>query len=105
MIKIYSAENTLDAQLICDALLDAGLQASVKGGYLTGATGELPPDTLVSVWLYESLHRERARDIIRSIERAREEPAYILNCQQCEETTTSRFSHCWHCGASLGQSD
>lgn len=41
----------MDAQLVCDLLIDAGFNAIVQGGYLSGAIGELPPDTLVSVYL------------------------------------------------------
>ena len=103
VIKIYSAANIVDAQLICDALLNAGLQASIEGGYLTGATGELPADTLINVWLYEPMHRKRARAIIQDIEHSRKEPAFELVCPQCEEASTSHFSLCWNCGARLEQ--
>lgn len=49
MRLVYQAASVLDAQLVCDMLLDAGFNAVVRGGYLSGAIGELPPDTLVAV--------------------------------------------------------
>ena len=51
MRQVYQAGSVIDAQLVCDLLKDAGFDAVVHGGYLSGAIGELPPDTLVSVYL------------------------------------------------------
>lgn len=51
MRQVYQAASVIDAQLVCDLLKDAGFNALVHGGYLSGAIGELPPDTLVSVYL------------------------------------------------------
>ena len=51
MRQVYQAASVIDAQLVCDLLKDAGFDAVVHGGYLSGAIGELPPDTLVSVYL------------------------------------------------------
>ncbi len=47
--QVYLAENVIDAQLLCDMLIEAGFEARVFGGFLTGATGEIPPDGLIKV--------------------------------------------------------
>ena len=49
MKQVYQAENAIDAQLLCDILIEAGYDASVFGGFLTGASGEIPPDGLIKV--------------------------------------------------------
>lgn len=51
MRQVYQAASVIDAQLVCDLLKDEGFDAVVHGGYLSGAIGELPPDTLISVYL------------------------------------------------------
>ncbi len=51
MKQVYQAASVIDAQLVCDLLKDAGFNALVHGGYLSGAIGELPADTLISVYL------------------------------------------------------
>lgn len=101
MIKIYSAASLLDAQLVCDALLDAGMQAVVRGGYLTGAIGELPVETLVNVWLVEPMHYERARKVVASMVSNSVTVEQDVTCVECAALCTNHFSICWNCGASL----
>lgn len=51
MVPVYDADNLIDAQLVLDLLLDAGLQAHVSGAALSGGVGELPVSGLVKVWV------------------------------------------------------
>lgn len=46
---IYRAENIIDANLVKNALAQAGIPSHVAGEYLTGAAGQLPAFGLVSV--------------------------------------------------------
>jgi len=48
---VYDAEGAIDAQLVCDLLLSAGLDALVLGVDLAGGVGELPAGGLVRVWV------------------------------------------------------
>ncbi|MFT3789780.1 MAG: DUF2007 domain-containing protein [Rudaea sp.] len=64
---VYRAENIIDANLVGNALADAGIGAFVSGHYLTGAAGELPVSGLVNVMVTESEWR-RARAIAERID-------------------------------------
>ena len=102
-MKVYSAENQLDAQRVADSLEGAGINCRVHGTYLSGAVGELPPGDIVSVWIEDAADFDKARLIIKSIEREALVPTgRDVNCPQCGEQLGSQFSHCWQCGAAVG---
>lgn len=63
MTPVYEAESCIDAQLVCDLLLSAGLDALVFGADLAGGIGELPAAGLMRVWV-ASEQAERARSLI-----------------------------------------
>lgn len=63
MTPVYDAENLIDAQLVCDLLASAGLEARVLGADLAGGLGELPAGGLVRVWVAPE-QAVRARDLI-----------------------------------------
>jgi hypothetical protein len=64
---VYRAENIIDANLVKNALEHEGIPAFVSGQYLTGAAGELPPLSLVSVMVAE-IDWPRARAIAERID-------------------------------------
>ncbi len=64
---VYQAENIIDANLVKNALENAGIPAFVGGQYLTGAVGELPPMGLVNVMVAET-EWPQAREIAQSID-------------------------------------
>lgn len=101
MVRVYEAGNVVDARLICDMLLGAGLDATVTGGYLSGAAGELPVDSLISVWLTEPLHAWRARELIEAFERERLLAVEDCACRHCGAETTTAFTQCWQCNRML----
>ncbi len=104
MIKIYSAESIIDAQLLCDDLTDNGVEAVVKGTYLTGAIGELPPDQLVSVWILDNSQQVFARERVECFENRRKEKGEVWLCKQCAENNDSSFRICWSCGEPWSES-
>jgi len=119
--RVYQAQSAFDAQLVCDLLIDAGFNAIVKGGYLSGAVGELPADTLVSVVILpnqlkagEALVTDadyhRARDIIADFENdastvspgsSANDAGGLVTCSACGEKSDQGFAICWNCQASL----
>jgi len=103
-VKVYEAASPVDAQMVCDMLMSCGIDARVNGLYLTGAIGELPVDSLISVWLTDSSQSERARAIIKDMEAERKAPASILICTECQAEVYSNFNNCWRCGEAIRQS-
>ncbi len=105
-MKVYSAENQLDAQRVADSLDGAGINCRVHGRYLSGAVGELPPGDILSVWIEDAVDYDQARLIIISIERESLLPrGKDVSCPQCGEQLGSQFSHCWQCGAAVSTAD
>ena len=58
MRTIYQAENIIDANLVKNALAQAGIEAYIAGEHLTGGIGQLPAFGLVSVMVAD--HDEAA---------------------------------------------
>lgn len=63
MESAYDAQNLIDAQLVCDLLLSAGIPAQVSGAGLLGAAGELPAIGVLQVLVPEDA-AERARAVV-----------------------------------------
>ncbi len=101
MLKLYSAESIIDAQLLHHQLSEKGIDAMIKGTYLTGAIGELPPDQLVSIWISDPGQEEPARQIVREFERNRQAVVEDIECPHCHEMNQSSFGFCWSCGERL----
>lgn len=99
MRRVYKAENTFDAHLVRDRLLQAGIDAEVHGLMLTGAVGEIPADTRPSVWIADEDLYERARQLVLELERhSGEESGW--RCSSCGEDNGAAFEVCWRCGGS-----
>ena len=103
MLLVYEAENLIDGQLALDELRAGGLQAVMKGQYLSGAVGELPTAGLISIWITEPLHEQRALDLIAGYEsdKRREHPP--APCDNCGEIVEGNFGRCWNCSAWLNR--
>lgn len=97
MRRVYRAENTFDAHLVRDQLLQAGIAAEVHGLMLTGAVGEIPADTRPSVWIADEDLYQRARQIVREVERRSANEAG-WHCRHCGEDNGPAFEVCWRCG-------
>lgn len=97
MRRVYRAENTFDAHLVRDRLLQAGIEAEVHGLMLAGAVGEIPADTRPGVWIADEGLYERARQIVSEIEQtAPDENTW--RCPRCGEDNGPAFELCWSCG-------
>ncbi len=101
MIKIYAAADAIDAQLVCDRLRDRHIVAEVRGGFLSGASGELPPGDLLSVWIADERDRALARQVIGELEAHRRRPLAARPCPACGEHCDGHFDLCWACGSEL----
>jgi len=101
LILIYQAENQIDAQLALDCLHAHGFEATIKGGYLSGAVGELPAAGLVTVWLLDASLEDAAKKIIMQYESRKQFEPQARECDSCGETIDGNFEVCWNCGAEL----
>ncbi len=70
---IYRAENIIDANLVKNALAQAGIRSHVAGEYLTGAAGQLPVFGLVSV-LVADADEAAAAPVVAAIDAALRDP-------------------------------
>jgi len=96
---VYRAGNMIDAQMVLDELTAAGMQARISGSYLSGATGELPPDQLISVWIDSDRQYKRARQVVEEFEASQKVVGADRPCHQCNEMLAPQFGKCWKCGA------
>lgn len=67
MIKIYAADNSLEAYMILNLLQQQEIEGRVEGEYLQGGIGELPPGGIVKV-LVNDQDMEKARAVIEEWE-------------------------------------
>ncbi|MEO8011118.1 MAG: DUF2007 domain-containing protein [Dokdonella sp.] len=66
---VYRAENIFDANLVKNALEQAGIPSYVSGEYLTGGIGQLPMSDLVMV-MVARVDLERAEVIADEVDAA-----------------------------------
>ncbi len=99
MLRIYEAENIIDAQLALDELRAGGLDAFIKGQHLAGGAGELPLTGVISVWITIPQHEQRARDIIMEFEAGKKEERPARECINCSEMIEGNFGRCWNCNS------
>lgn len=110
MIKVYTADNPVDAHLLKGLLEGEGIEAEVRGEFLWGCRGEIPllPETSPSVWVIDDADRERAGEIIavfiRHVEMdrkaGRDDGGWA--CPACGAPNEGRFTDCWKCGTGRG---
>lgn len=101
MLKIYEAENNIDAQLVMDALQAEDLEVIIKGQLLAGAAGDLPAAGLVTLWLVHDDFEQKAKDIIAEYESNQNHCGPAQDCSKCGEIVEGNFDSCWNCGAML----
>lgn len=101
MLRIYEAENIIDAQLALDELRAGGLDALIKGQHLVGGIGELPLTGVISVWITVAQHEQRARDIIKEYEVGKKTERPSIQCSGCSEIIDGNFGRCWNCNTLL----
>ncbi|MEA3292450.1 MAG: DUF2007 domain-containing protein [Pseudomonadota bacterium] len=99
MKRVYTAANLIDAQLLLDHLLDAGIPALVFHGNAQGALGELPV-THPEVWIKRDPDAERAHKVITEFESRSADDA-PRRCSHCGEPNPGAFEICWRCGRGL----
>ncbi len=69
MIRVFVAQNLIEAHIVRGLLESRGISAQVNGGYLQGAVGELPAQDLQGVVVPDEDVGE-ARSVIEEYERS-----------------------------------
>jgi len=95
----------MEAYLVRGVLESHGIEAIVRGEYLTSGWGELPVD-VCSVWITNDAQFDRANEVLIAFFKgssAREFGADGWQCPKCHEFLEGQFTACWKCGASRPQ--
>jgi len=99
VLKIYTAESLVDAQLVVDLLDQSGVPAELFNGNASGALGELPV-IYPEVWIKRDLDESKANRVIQSFTEsftAKPKPDFPLRCSKCGENNPQSFEICWQC--------
>ena len=96
-IRVYQAVGPLDAFLVRDYLVAAGLVVEVRGQGLSGLGGALPFSvTLPSLWVVDR-HEARAAALIDEWMNAQQPVGEPWMCG-CGAEVDGHFGECWSCG-------
>ncbi len=101
MIEVATAGNMVEAMLMADELKSHGIKVFVSGGYLSGAIGELPADSVLRLYINSEAHVDRAKAILTAFDEAKQVQLPKRWCSHCEEWLEGQFEHCWQCGNAM----
>jgi hypothetical protein len=100
MKLIHTAKHAMEAHVIKGFLESHGIEAVVRGEYLTSGWGELPVD-LCSVWITDDAQFDQADRLLIAFLKgtlAGEPGAKSWQCPECGEFLEGQFTTCWNCG-------
>lgn len=101
MKRIHNARHMTEAHLIRGLLESHGIDALVRGDFLTGGWGELPVD-VCAVWITDDARFADADQLLKDFLKgalARIHGGKAWSCPQCGEMIEGQFTACWQCGA------
>lgn len=102
LVRLYGARDTMEAEFIRDLIAEQGIDATVMGGTLGAARGDLPMtvETLPGVYVREQ-DAARGLEVVREFQRRAQEvesnPPAEWSCPECGEKNESQFTQCWKC--------
>ena len=100
MKPLHTARHAAEAHLIRGYLESQGINAIVRGEYLSGGIGELPAD-LCKVWVVDDREFTRADQLLQQFLRGDAARAHAHERWRCScgEDIEGQFTDCWSCGA------
>ena len=105
MLKVFVAQNPMEAHLLLGLLEAAGIHAELRGEALftTIQGGSAAPGMLPSVWIQSPDQEPAARALVDRYTldpaaSAAANPGGGWVCAGCGEAHEAQFSHCWKCG-------
>lgn len=98
---LYTARSEAEARMLADRLSQFSIVASVQGGRLQAARGEIPltQQTMPQVWVFEDAYAD-AMTVLEAwvSERADDDEAgEDWTCPECGEHVEGVFDQCWNC--------
>lgn len=100
MKRVHNARHLTEAHLIRGLLESHGIEAVVRGDFLTGGWGELPVD-VCAVWVTDDGQYAAAdrllRDFLKGVTVSENSEGW--RCRHCDEVLENQFTACWKCGA------
>ncbi len=100
MKQIHVAKHAPEAHLVKGFLESNGIEAMVRGEFLTSGWGELPLD-VCGVWIEDERQYDRAQALLVAFlngDFAREMRSQNWRCPECSEQLEGQFTSCWSCG-------
>jgi hypothetical protein len=102
MKQLHAARHAVEAHLIRGFLVSHGVEAFVRGEFLTSGWGELPTD-VCSVWVADDAQFAMADELLKVFLKgsyARQFGGQTWTCAGCGEKLEGQFTQCWSCGGS-----
>ena len=99
MLRLYQAQDRIEAQILLDLLASRRIPAVVLGDFLSGAAGELPADITPTLWITDERDLDLARHLIDEFRHPAASPEDgPWDCPACGERLEAGFGLCWNCG-------
>lgn len=94
---VYQGNTVVEAAHVRNVLEHSGIPCELHNDRLWSALGEIPLlEAWPQVWVQDERDRERAREVLRELERGPSRPAW--SCPACDEWLEGQFTACWSCG-------
>jgi hypothetical protein len=99
MKQIYSARDEVDAELVKNALLNAGIEAIVQAGGLSNILGavQVSEGSLPSIWVRDE-DESAANEVLADYKHPPKPQGQPWTCPKCGEQIEPQFDTCWNCG-------
>ena len=100
LVRLVGRLTTVEAHIVHDALIQAGLDTRIRREHLSAADVLHPTDG-VELWV-RPRNLSAARAILDGL---REAKAGSTTCPGCKEESPADFGACWNCGQIFGDSE
>jgi hypothetical protein len=99
MRKLYEAADRIEAQMLRDELLSAGVESVILGDYLSGAAGELPANIWPALWVVVDSDFDKALQLLQEFTKhhIQKQEGADWRCPKCGEWVAAGFDLCWNC--------
>ena len=95
-IKLYTAADIIEAQLLQKLLASEGITTTLKNENLQSGVGELPfVEMWPEIWVLHLRDLERARQLLNEFVNRKTASDWV--CTICNEHNPGSFDICWAC--------